>query len=143
MFTDIVGFTEFTAAHGDAEALALLDVQDRLVRAALPSGARIVKELGDGLLLWFDDAVPAVLACLALLVQFQEVDGDPSPLWVRMGMHWGSPMPRGDDLVGHDVNLAARSSTSPDPVSCSCRRTSAPKSPASSSACASTSSGRS
>jgi adenylate cyclase len=108
VFTDIVGFTEFTAAHGDAEALALLDVQDRLVRAALPPGARIVKELGDGLLLWFEDAVPAVLACLALLVQFQEIDGDASPLWVRMGMHWGSPMPRGDDLVGHDVNVAAR-----------------------------------
>ena len=30
------------------------------------------------------------------------------PLWVRVGMHWGCPTRRGDDLVGHDVNLAAR-----------------------------------
>ena len=25
-----------------------------------------------------------------------------------MGIHWGCPYPRGDDLVGHDVNVAAR-----------------------------------
>jgi len=25
-----------------------------------------------------------------------------------MGMHWGQPARRGDDLVGHAVNLAAR-----------------------------------
>ncbi len=30
------------------------------------------------------------------------------PLWVRMGVHWGCPRRRGDDIVGHDVNLAAR-----------------------------------
>jgi adenylate cyclase len=108
VFTDIVGFTEFTAVRGDTEALNLLDIQERLVRAALPPGARIVKELGDGLLLWFDDAAPAVTACLDLLAQFQDIERGDSPLWVRMGMHWGSPMPRGDDLVGHDVNLAAR-----------------------------------
>ena len=30
------------------------------------------------------------------------------PLWVRMGVHWGCPRRRGDDIVGRDVNLAAR-----------------------------------
>ena len=30
------------------------------------------------------------------------------PLWVRMGLHWGRQTRRRDDLVGHDVNLAAR-----------------------------------
>ena len=30
------------------------------------------------------------------------------PLWVRAGLHWGRPSSRGDDLVGHDVNVAAR-----------------------------------
>jgi adenylate cyclase len=108
VFTDIVGFTQFTAARGDNEALALLEIQDELVRDALPPGARIVKELGDGLLLWFDAAVPAVTACLDLLGRFQAVERDTKPLWVRMGMHWGSPTPRGDDIVGHDVNVAAR-----------------------------------
>jgi adenylate cyclase len=106
-FTDIVGFTEFTAARGDAEAVALLDHQERLVRAALPAGARIVKELGDGLLLWLPEATSALRACLDLLDRFAD-DAEASALWVRIGMHWGSPTRRGDDLVGHDVNLAAR-----------------------------------
>ena len=33
---------------------------------------------------------------------------EPLPMWVRMGIHWGSPRRRGDDIVGRDVNLAAR-----------------------------------
>ena len=36
VFTDIVGFTEFTATRGDVQALELLATQERLVRAALP-----------------------------------------------------------------------------------------------------------
>ena len=30
------------------------------------------------------------------------------PLWVRIGLHWGRPASRGDDLVGHDINVTAR-----------------------------------
>jgi len=109
VFTDIVGFTEFTAQHGDEEALALLDRQDKVVRGALPDDARVVKELGDGLLLWFPEAVSALGSCLALSDHFEEEAASTDvPLWVRVGMHWGCPTRRGDDLVGHDVNLAAR-----------------------------------
>ncbi len=105
-FTDIVGFTEITDAQGDDVALALLDRQDRLVRTALGNSGRVVKELGDGLLLWFDDADVALARCLDLQAQFDE-EGD-LPLWVRMGLHWGCPRRRGDDIIGRDVNLAAR-----------------------------------
>ena len=107
-FTDIVGFTEFTADRGDEGALAVLDLQDRIVRAALPDGARVVKELGDGLMLWFPDAIVALDTCLDLRDRFEAATSDDLPLWVRMGMHWGCPTIRGSDLVGHDVNLAAR-----------------------------------
>ena len=107
-FTDIVGFTEFTAGRGDAVALAVLEQQDRIVRAALPDGARVVKELGDGLMLWFPDAVVGLDACLDLRDRFEAATSDDLPLWVRMGMHWGCPTARGADLVGHDVNVAAR-----------------------------------
>ena len=56
VFTDIVGFTELTNEHGDDVALALLERQEVLVHELLPECGRVVKELGDGLLLWFDDA---------------------------------------------------------------------------------------
>src|SRR5205823_3426758 len=89
VFTDIVGFTEFTAERGDEEALQLLDLQESVVREVLPEDARIVKDLGDGLLLFFPDACTALLTCLRLQERFEEVAADPAlPLWVRMGLHW-------------------------------------------------------
>jgi adenylate cyclase len=107
-FTDIVGFTQFTAEQGDGEASALLDRQDDVVQETLPPGARVVKMLGDGLLLWLPEAVDALDACLVLSQRFEDEAATEVPLWVRIGMHWGCPTRRGDDLVGHDVNLAAR-----------------------------------
>ena len=109
VFTDIVGFTEFTALRGDEEALQLLSTQERLVREVLPPGARIVKELGDGMLLWFPDACEAVATALNLQERFDQESGESLlPLWVRFGMHSGRQTLRGSDLVGHDVNVAAR-----------------------------------
>jgi adenylate cyclase len=107
-FTDLVGFTEYTAERGDERALAVLDAQARVVSTALPSDARVVKELGDGLMLWFPDPVGAVSACLELRDRFDDDAFDEAPLGVRMGLHWGEPTPRGSDFVGHDVNIAAR-----------------------------------
>ncbi len=107
-FTDLVGFTEYTAERGDERALAVLDAQSRLVDEALPSDARVVKELGDGLLLWFADAIEALTTCLELRDRFDAAAFDEAPLGVRMGLHWGTPTPRGTDFVGHDVNIAAR-----------------------------------
>lgn len=109
VFTDLVGFTEYTALQGDEDALALLARQDELVMAALPANARIVKELGDGLLLWFEDACQAIETVCALQRQFEHESLETDmPLWVRVGMHTGRPTKRGEDLVGHDVNLARR-----------------------------------
>jgi adenylate cyclase len=109
MFTDIVGFTEFTAVRGDEEALALLGLQERIVREEIGARGRIVKELGDGLMLWFGDPCDAVEAGLRLQERFEEESwsGD-APLWVRIGVHTGRQTRRGDDLVGHDVNVASR-----------------------------------
>jgi adenylate cyclase len=108
-FTDLVGFTEYTATQGDQEALAVLGVQEQIVRDALPASARVVKELGDGLLIFFTEAATAISGCLAILDGFDRAaDADEMPLWVRAGLHWGRPTARGDDLIGHDVNVAAR-----------------------------------
>jgi adenylate cyclase len=108
VFTDIVGFTHFTQERGDDIALALLERKEKLVRDALPDSGRVVKELGDGLLLWFGNACDALQTCVALQANFEREATDDLPLWVRMGLHWGCPRRRGDDIVGHDVNLAAR-----------------------------------
>lgn len=110
VFTDLAGFTEFTDERGDEAALRLLNAQDRLVSEAITGKGRIVKNLGDGLMLWFDDACTAIDCTLGLQERLEEesaVDED-MPLWVRIGVHYGSPIPRGDDYFGHDVNVAHR-----------------------------------
>jgi adenylate cyclase len=121
VFTDIVGFTQLIDEHGDDLAMTMLERQEQLVLRTLPDTARVVKELGDGLLLWFDDASTAILTCLLLQQAFEdESDGD-MPMWVRIGMHWRCPRARGDDIIGRDVNLAARISelAAPGEVLCS------------------------
>ncbi|HEY1740671.1 MAG TPA: adenylate/guanylate cyclase domain-containing protein [Acidimicrobiia bacterium] len=107
-FCDIVGFTELTADHGDEVALALVEQHENLTRALLPDGARIVKQLGDGLLLFFGEAAGAVDALVRLHTDTRSATVGDVPLWIRTGLHWGSPRVRGDDLIGHDVNLASR-----------------------------------
>ena len=109
VFTDIVGFTEFTALQGDEAALKLLATQDRVVEEVLGDDGRVVKSLGDGLLMWFSDACVAVRSALALQSRFEEESFEEDlPLWVRIGIHFGRPAQRGQDLIGHDVNVAAR-----------------------------------
>jgi adenylate cyclase len=109
VFTDLVGFTEFNALRGDEEALELLSTQERIVLETLPAEGRIVKELGDGLLLWFPDACEALRTALHLQDRFEQESSESMiPLWVRCGMHSGQQTRRRTDLVGHDVNVAAR-----------------------------------
>jgi adenylate cyclase len=108
VFTDIVDFTRFNAERGDDAAVELLEQQIGLVREVLPPCARVVKELGDGLMLWVPDAYAAVAACLAVQAKVTDRRAGDDPTFVRIGGHWGSPRRRGDDFVGNVVNLAAR-----------------------------------
>ena len=103
VFTDLEGFTRFTADHGDDAAIALLDDHHKLVGPIVRSrGGRIVKRLGDGLMLLFPAGEAAVLAALEL----QETA--PDPLRLRAGVHLGEAVVTRDDVMGHVVNVAAR-----------------------------------
>lgn len=108
VFTDIVGFTHVTDQHGDDAAVAILAWQEKIVDSVLAPTGRVIKELGDGLLLWFRNARDAVETSLLLQQCFEEQPVPGVAVWVRIGAHWGSPRWRGNDIVGRDVNLAAR-----------------------------------
>ena len=62
----------------------------------------------DGLLLWFEDACEALSTTLRLQQLYEETADSDMPLWVRAGVHSGRQTYRGDDLIGHDVNVASR-----------------------------------
>jgi adenylate cyclase len=102
-FTDLEGFTRFTAREGDEAASNLLADHHRGVGPIVRSrGGRIVKRLGDGLLLTFPEPEAAVLAGLEL------VEAEPGPLRLRAGINVGDVQLRVDDVIGHEVNVAAR-----------------------------------
>jgi adenylate cyclase len=80
-----------------------------MVRQEIRARGRIVKKLGDGLMLWFNDPCHAVECALALQDRFEQQSPQSDlPLWSRIGIHHGRPAQHGRDLVGHDVNLASR-----------------------------------
>jgi adenylate cyclase len=103
VFTDLTGFTPFTARHGDLAARDLVAFNAlTLVAIVGARDGRIVKSLGDGHLLAFDDPVVAVAASIEL------ASAVTSPLRLRVAAHWGRPLRTANDVIGHDVNVAAR-----------------------------------
>ena len=109
LFTDLVGFSDWTLEAGDTLALELLRrvgvATETPIRAR---GGTIVKRLGDGLMAVFDqpsDAVDAALEAQAALRAI-EVGGHRPRL--RAGVHVGRPRRLGGDYFGVDVNVAAR-----------------------------------
>lgn len=103
VFTDLEGFTSYTASNGDEAAIALLEEHDRAVGPIVRKwGGRVVKRLGDGLMLAFSDPAYGVRAAVEL------VGAQPDGLRLRAGVHTGNAVLRKDDLLGHVVNVAAR-----------------------------------
>lgn len=102
-FTDLEGFTRWTAQQGDERSAELLGLHYRQAgQVVRRRNGRVVKHIGDGLLLRFADPGDAVRAALDL------VASPPEPLRVRAGVHVGVVMVERDDVLGHEVNVAAR-----------------------------------
>jgi class 3 adenylate cyclase len=103
VFSDLEGFTSFTQSQGDASARAMLadhyDVVDSIVRSR---GGRVLKTLGDGHMIRFNEPAASVMACVDL------VELNQSPLPLRVGGHFGPVILEGADLLGHVVNVASR-----------------------------------
>lgn len=103
VFTDLEDFTRWTARNGDDAASELLSKHYRVVGPVVRSrGGRIVKRLGDGLLLTFPEPEAAVLAGLEM------VGATPGPLRLRAGVNVGEAVVTRQDVIGHEVNVAAR-----------------------------------
>ncbi|HEX8074089.1 MAG TPA: MerR family transcriptional regulator [Thermoleophilaceae bacterium] len=101
-FADLAGWTRFTEEAGEEEALDLVETFIDAVTETLPDDARVVKTIGDGVMLVGQDAE----ALTDWAVGFQRLwDQRPEP---RIGVHAGVTLYRDGDYFGRDVNLAAR-----------------------------------
>jgi len=108
VFVDISGYTNVTEQQGDAVAVRMATtLQQRAEQVAADHGGRVVKLLGDGAMMQFNDAAGGVRAATELVGALSSTLGT----GVHAGVHAGPVIERDRDLFGSTVNLAARVST--------------------------------
>src|SRR5215475_14895368 len=124
---DVVGYSRLMQAD---EAGTLAALKSRRAEILQPLVAkyhgRVVKFMGDGVLVEFASAVDAV-ECAVQLQQGMESAGADSPtdrrIRLRIGINLGDVMVEGSDLYGDGVNIAARLEAFADPGSVIVSRT--------------------
>ncbi|HLJ02923.1 MAG TPA: adenylate cyclase regulatory domain-containing protein [Solirubrobacteraceae bacterium] len=101
-FADLAGYTRLTEEAGELEALDAVERFMDAVEATLPDEARIVKTIGDEVMVVGSD--PAAMVDWA--VGFESLWQDrPQP---RIAVHYGAALYRDGDYYGRAVNLASR-----------------------------------
>ena len=104
LFSDIAGFTQLTA--GDEEkAVNLINHQRELFQPIVAEfDGEWLKEIGDGLLLSFSSSKKAINCAIKLQEKSNNIDN----LDIRIGLHQGDVIISDNDVLGDDVNIAAR-----------------------------------
>jgi adenylate cyclase len=101
-FADLAGYTKMTEEQGDEEAVTAVERFIESVEGTLPEDARIIKTIGDEVMVVGSD----VAAVTDWAVGFQALyQHRPLP---RIGIHYGRTVYRDGDYYGREVNLAAR-----------------------------------
>ena len=101
-FADLAGYTRFTEEEGDEEALSSVERFVEGVSNTLPDDARVVKTIGDEVMVVGHDVEALVDWAVGFAGLFDE---RPEP---RIGIHYGTALYRDGDYYGREVNLASR-----------------------------------
>jgi adenylate cyclase len=101
-FADLAGFTRFTEEEGEEEALSSVERFVEGVTNTLPDDARVVKTIGDEVMVVGNDVQALVDWAVGFVGLFEE---RPEP---RIGVHVGTTLYRDGDYFGREVNLASR-----------------------------------
>jgi class 3 adenylate cyclase len=105
LFADLVGFTRFTAQHGDERAADLaVSFHEHVRSLADELGCHVVKAVGDGVMVRSESGAVAVSLARRIL-SLTEREGLP-PL--RIGLDTGPAVERNGDWFGSTVNTASR-----------------------------------
>jgi adenylate cyclase len=106
VFIDVESFTTLTEAHGDQVAIDVMNRLDSIVRSlALERDGKVVKAIGDALMLAFRDPASAVSFAGAVHDAAERSSEIPG---LRIGIHCGPAIYRAGDYLGTTVNLASR-----------------------------------
>ena len=117
MFSDIEGSTALNERIGDRAWVKLIGSHDRLVRRLVNAyDGYVVKSQGDGFMVAFADPTAAV-SCAVAMQRALERDAKRARhnrIRVRIGIHMGKSVLRGDDVFGRNVAMAARVASQAD-----------------------------
>jgi adenylate cyclase len=102
-FADLAGYARLTVELGDEAAVGAVERFAAAVTRTLPADARVIKTLGDEVMVIGSD--PAALTRWAVGLQSSTAPGEPPP---RIGVHYGEVLYRDGDYFGREVNQAAR-----------------------------------
>jgi TolB-like protein/class 3 adenylate cyclase len=108
---DVVGYSRLV---GDDEVGTVRAVRDHREAAAplvASHGGRLVKTMGDGVLLEFPSVVTAVKCAVAMQKQMVERNAEVPEgkrIVYRIGVNLGDVLIDGEDILGEGVNIAAR-----------------------------------
>jgi adenylate cyclase len=102
-FADLAGYTRLTEQAGEEQALDVVERFVAGVEATLPDDARVIKTIGDEVMIVGSDA--AALVDWAVGYQRMAATARPRP---RIGIHAGAALYRDGDYYGRAVNLASR-----------------------------------
>jgi adenylate cyclase len=101
-FADLAGYTRMTEEEGEEQAVDAVERFVESVELTLPDDARVIKTIGDAVMVVGTDASALVDWAVAFQSRQRE---RPLP---RIGMHAGEALYRDGDYFGRDVNIAAR-----------------------------------
>jgi adenylate cyclase len=106
VFSDIEESTALHERIGDRAWVSLISSHDKLVRRHVKKySGHVVKSQGDGFMIAFAQPEQAVRCSIDLQRSLRR---RPNGIRVRIGIHMGKSVRRGDDLFGRNVAMAAR-----------------------------------
>jgi TolB-like protein/class 3 adenylate cyclase/tetratricopeptide (TPR) repeat protein len=115
---DVVGYSRLMGEDEAGTARAVREHRDAAMAIVAPHGGRLVKTMGDGVLLEFVSIVAAVECAIAMQKQMVERNigaPDDKRILYRIGVNLGDVLIDGDDILGDGVNIAARLESFADP----------------------------
>jgi class 3 adenylate cyclase len=112
LFSDIVGSTSYFEKYGDVAGMAMVERHNNLLTPEIRSnGGRVVKTMGDAILSVFDAPVDAIKAAAGMqraLAADRQGRPREEHIHIRIGLHTGLGLLKGNDVYGDVVNAAAR-----------------------------------
>ncbi len=113
LVADVVGYSRLTGADEEATLARMRALRSELFNPAVEAhGGRVVKRMGDGVIVEFRSVVEAVRCAIEVgngLVERNAAVPPDRRIEVRTGIHLGDVVEEADgDLLGDGVNIAAR-----------------------------------